>query len=98
MYGLHGKMKSQPGRRDALIALLLDASGGMDGNLVYIVSADPADHDALWIYEVWESQAHHQASLQLPSVQALIAEARPLIAGMSDRIEFVPLGGHGLPG
>jgi len=98
MYGLHGKMKSQPGQRDALIGLLLSGTGGMAGNLLYVVSADPADSDGIWIYEVWESQAHHQASLSLASVQALIAKARPLIAGMSDRVEFVPLGGHGLPG
>lgn len=97
MYGLHGKMKSQPGQRDALISLLLDASGGMDGNLLYVVSADPADPDGIWVYEVWLSQEYHRASLQLPSVQALIARARPLIAGMSDRVEFIPLGGNGLP-
>ena len=98
MYGLHGKMKSQPGQRDALISLLLDASGGMGGNLLYVVSADPADPDGIWVYEVWLSQEYHRASLQLPSVQALIARARPLIAGMSDRVEFIPLGGNGLPG
>jgi hypothetical protein len=32
----------------------------------------------------------------LPAVQAAIAKARPLIAGFSDRVETVPVGGVGL--
>ena len=58
---------------------------------------DPADANALWVTEVWESQASHQASLSLPAVQAAIAKGRPMIAGFSNRVETVPLGGYGLP-
>lgn len=97
MYGLHGKMIAQPGQRDALIGHLLEGSGSMDGNYLYVVSADPNDPDAIWIYEVWESAQHHQDSLKLEQVQATIARARPLIAGFADRLEFIPLGGAGLP-
>ena len=42
----------------------------MPGCFSYVVAADPAEPDALWVTEVWESQASHQASLQLPAVQA----------------------------
>jgi len=59
---------------------------------------DPADPDALWITEVWDSKESHQASLALPSVQATIQKARPLIAGFSNRVETAPIGGQGLPG
>lgn len=97
MYGLHGKMIAQPGQRDALIGYLLEGSGSMDGNYLYVVSADTSDPDALWIYEVWESAQHHQNSLKLEQVQAAIAKARPLIAGFADRLEFTPVGGTGLP-
>jgi quinol monooxygenase YgiN len=69
----------------------------MPGCLIYIVNADPTDPDGIWIYEVWESALDHQASLQLPSVQRLIAAARPLIAGMPTRYELEPLFGLGLP-
>lgn len=98
MYGLHGKMKSQPGQRDTLLGTFLDSLVDMPGCHLYVVSADLSDPDGLWIYEVWETPEHHRASLQLPTVQALIARARPLIAGMSDRVEFTPLGGLGVPG
>ena len=96
MYGLIGKMTAVPGQRDALASTLLESTQAMPGCLSYIVAADPADADALWITEVWDSAASHQASLSLPAVKAAIAKARPLIAGFSHRVETVPLGGHGL--
>lgn len=96
MYGLIGKMSAAPGRRDELAAILLEGTGNMPGCLSYIVATDPADPDALWITEVWDGQASHQASLQLPAVQAAIARGRPLIAGFSNRVETAPLGGFGL--
>jgi quinol monooxygenase YgiN len=96
MYGLIGKVTVVSGQRDALAALLLAGAETMPGCLSYIIAADPADADALWITEVWDSQASHQASLSLPAVQAAIAKGRPMIAGFSNRVETVPLGGHGL--
>ncbi len=98
MYGLIGKMTAVAGHRDPLAAILLEGTGGMPGCRSYIVATDPADPDALWITEVWDNQESHQASLKLASVQAAIARGRPLIAGFSNRVETVPLGGHGLPG
>ena len=97
MYGLIGKMTAVAGQRDALAAILLGGTGAMPGCLSYIIAQDPADADALWITEVWEDQASHMASLKLPAVQAAIARGRPLIAGFSNRVETVPLGGMGLP-
>jgi quinol monooxygenase YgiN len=96
MYGLIGKMTAVAGQRDALASMLVDSTGAMPGCLSYIVATDPADADALWITEVWDSAASHQASLKLPVVQATIAKARPIIAGFSNRVETVPIGGYGL--
>lgn len=89
-------MTAETGQRDALAAILLDATGAMPGCLSYVIAADPADPDALWITEVWDNAASHKASLGLAAVQAAIARAKPLIAGFSDRVETIPLGGHGL--
>jgi len=97
MYGLIGKMIAVPGRRDALVSVLLDGTTGMPGCISYIVAADSTDPDALWITEVWDSQASHQASLALPAVNAAIAKGRPLIAGFGDRFETLPIGGVGIP-
>ena len=96
MYGLIGKMLAAPGNRDTLAAILLEGISGMPGCLSYIVAQDPTNADALWVTEVWASQAEHQASLALPSVRAAIAQARPIIAGFGERFETMPLGGQGL--
>ena len=97
MYGLIGKMSAVAGQRDALAAILLDGTQAMPGCLSYVIATDPADADALWITEVWDTAASHKASLALPAVQAAIAKARPLIAGFSNRVETVPVGGYGIP-
>ena len=96
MYGLIGKMKAQPGQREALAAILLEATRGMPGCLSYVVANDAADADALWITEVWDSRDSHKASLSLPAVQQAIARGKPLIVGFGERFETTPLGGHGL--
>jgi quinol monooxygenase YgiN len=96
MYGLIGKMSAVAGQRDALAAHLLEGTQTMPGCLSYVIATDPGDPDALWITEVWDSKESHQASLALPSVQATIQKARPLIAGFSNRVETVPIGGQGL--
>lgn len=96
MYGMLGRTKAQPGKRDDLLALLLESSGGMPGCLSYIVAKDAKDPDAIWITEAWDSKEHHDASLKLPRVQAAIAKARPLIAGFDSGAETEPVGGIGL--
>jgi quinol monooxygenase YgiN len=64
--------------------------------LSYIVAKDTADAEAIWVAEVWDSRANHQASLSLPAVQQAIAKGKPLIAGFGERFETQPVGGHGL--
>ena len=96
MYGMLGRIKAVPGKREALLALLLESSGGMPGCLSYIVARDLKDPDALWVTEAWDSKEHHDASLKLPQVQAAIAKARPLIAGFDSSAETEPVGGIGL--
>ena len=68
MYGLIGKMIAAPGKRDELIAIMLEGVSAMPGCLSYVVARDPANVDWLWITEVWDSQASHKASLSLPAV------------------------------
>ena len=96
MFGLIGRMRAQPGQREALLAILLEGTDSMPGCLSYVVAKDPADADAIWITEVWDSRASHAASLQLPAVQDAIRRGRPLIAGFDNSHEMIPVGGVGL--
>lgn len=97
MYGLIGKMRAKPGKRDDLLAILLRGTGSMPGCLNYIIAKDPADADAIWITEVWDNEASHKASLSLPDVRAAISEAMPNIAGFDSSTATEPVGGVGLP-
>ena len=99
MYGLIGKMTAVPGQRDALIAILLEHEGddAMPGCLSYVVATDPADADAIWITEVWDSKESHDASLTLPSVRQAISRAHPMMAGSGPSTVTAPVGGVGLP-
>ena len=96
MYGRLAHMTTAAGKRDAVVAILLEGSKAMPGCLSYVVAQDSTNPDAIWITEVWDSQASHRASLSLPSVKAAISRARPLIAGFDKPVETVPVGGHGL--
>jgi len=98
MYGLQGTVVAKPGQRDALLALLLEASRGapMPGCRLYVVSEVAAEPDAIAITEVWDDREAHQASLQLERVRGLITQARPLIASMEAPVELRPVGGQGL--
>jgi quinol monooxygenase YgiN len=64
MYGLIGKLNAVPGQRDAQATILLEGAEAMPGCLSYVIATDPADPDALWVTEVWDSPASHQASLE----------------------------------
>lgn len=101
MFGLFGQFTAQPGQRDALVALLLQAAEALqelEGCYLYVVNSDPNDPDAVWVTEIWRSQEDHQSSLSHEGVKRLITEGRPLIAGMGARFEVIPIGGKGLSG
>ena len=96
MYGIIGKMKTVAGQRDALISILLEGVSSMPGCLSYVVAQDPADADAVWVTEVWDSQASHKASLSFPTVKDAISRGKTLIASFDEYIETPPVGGHGI--
>lgn len=88
MWGMIARITLAAGRRDEMIALLEESADSMPGCLSYIVSRDTADESLLWVTEVWESQAHHDASLSLRQVQDAIPRARPLVANF-ERIAVI---------
>jgi len=93
MFGLIGRARALPGRRDDLVSVLADGAEPMPGCLSYVVAEDPSDPDGVWVTEVWEDQAAHRASLQLPSVQERIQRGRPLIVDFDQFHETRPVAG-----
>ena len=93
-----GRLGTAVGKADELVALLTRRSDEMAeiGCLQYDVGVSDDDPDAVFVIERWVSAEAHQASLDLPSVRAAIAEAMPLLSGdmSGSRFEIVgsPLG------
>jgi quinol monooxygenase YgiN len=96
MYGMIVKLTAASGQRESLISILLTGTGEMSGCLSYIVAKDFSDENTIWITEIWDSKASHDASLSLPSVQSAIAKAKPMIAVFGTPVVTTPVGGHGL--
>ena len=97
-FGLYGKITVNPGQRDALVAVLVEAAALLQDDPcceLYIVNVSATEPEAVWVTEVWSSRESHKASLTRDDVQALIQRGRPLISG-GERIEVVPVGGKGI--
>ena len=91
-------MKTKPGHREDVVSILLDGVDGLRaaGCNAYIVSLSTADSDTIHVTEVWQTKAHHEASLQLPDVKASIAKAMPMLTGEFTGEELDVVGGLGL--
>ncbi len=89
-----GTLGTLPGRRDELVVLLTRPSPELAelGCLLYEVGVSDDEPDAVFVSELWESAEAHRASLDLPSVRAAIAEARPLLSGEMSGVRFDVVG------
>src|SRR5436309_3261905 len=70
-FGMHAKIRSQAGQRDALVAVLLAEAAlqQVPGCQLYFVSVSASEPDTIWVTEVWSSQAEQQASLVGDDIQ-----------------------------
>jgi quinol monooxygenase YgiN len=91
MYGLIAKLTLHPGKREEATALLAASSKNMPGCFSYVIAADARDANVLWVTEVWESRASHDASLTLRAVQAAIPKMKSLMAGFEKVAETEPI-------
>jgi len=99
MYAMTGKLTAQSGKRNALVEILLRASevvAQLPGCRAYIVNEDVADRTCVWVFEVWDDKAAHDASLKNERVKSLISEAMPLMDGPPSGAELKVAGGHGI--
>jgi quinol monooxygenase YgiN len=99
-HGLFGSLTTHPGKRDELVAILLEAArlqGAMEGCELYVVHTSESDPNKVFVSEVWRTKADHEKSMQSEQVLGLIKRGRPLIATMGpERFDTTPVGGKGL--
>lgn len=96
--GLYVKFTAKPGKRDALVEILLDAAtaarSAKDCEL-YIVNVSDTEPDTVWVTEVWSNPDAHESSLAQEETRASIELAMPLIAGV-ESTKVTPIGGKGI--
>lgn len=98
MYGLIVKMTIVPGKREEMIRVLRESAADMPGCLSYFVAKDASDENVIWVTEVWDSQASHDASLSLPAVKSAIPQGKAMVAGFERVAITTPVWGAGLRG
>ncbi|WP_436770968.1 putative quinol monooxygenase [Yinghuangia sp. YIM S09857] len=98
LYGYIGSMKTKPGLRDAVVEILLSGAASLRdlGCRSYVVGLAADDPDTILVTEVWDSKAHHDASLQLPEAKEAIATAMPMLTGEFTTRELTIAGGLGI--
>lgn len=97
MYGLIVRLTVVPGRRAEMIGILKESAGEMPGCFSYVVAEDSEDENALWVTEVWDSLASHDASLSLPSVKSAIPRGKAIVSTFDKIAVTNPVWGVGLP-
>jgi quinol monooxygenase YgiN len=99
MYGYLGSMRTRPGHRDDVVAILTRSSDGLRsaGCELYLVGVADDEPDRIWVTEMWQSKQHHDDSLQLPETKQAIATAMPMLTGEFDGHELLMVGGLGYP-
>lgn len=91
MYGLIAKLAAVQGKRQELIALLKNSAAKMPGCYSYVIAKDSLDENVIWVTEVWESEASHDASLSLPAVRGAIPRAKRLVSHFEKVAATVPV-------
>ena len=93
---MYAKFTARPGERAALVSELLTAArlvGPAPGLVVWLVNESMTDADVVWVTEVWDSKADHDASLSLPGVHEQIARTVPMLARTPEQVILTPIGG-----
>lgn len=92
-------MTVQPGKRDEVIAILLESGKAFNDNpscLLYSVYKDQKDPNAIWVEDVWTNQEDHTTAMDTPEMRSYITKCMPLLAGMPEQIAVEYAGGKEL--
>lgn len=93
-HGFHATMTAQPGQGDRLVEFLLDAPSLANPDcVVFLVGRSYGDPDTVFVTEGWTSQEAHSRFFATEEAQSLVAKLQPLLAGESQYIDEIPVGG-----
>ena len=79
MYGLIAKITVVSGKNEEMIGILRESAANMPGCFSYVVALDSTNENTIWVTELWDNPANHDASLSLPQVKAAIPRAKAIV-------------------
>ena len=97
MWGLIAKVTLLPGRRDEMVEILKESAADMPGCFSYVVAKDATDENTIWVTEVGDSMASHEASLSLPAVKNAVPRGKAMVSNFEKIAVTSPVWGAGLP-
>ncbi|MBO9590705.1 putative quinol monooxygenase [Devosia sp.] len=98
-HGFHATIPAQPGKGDALVALLLEAPAlHHDDCLVFLVARSASNPDLVFVTEGWTSREAHGRFFESDIARTYTARFAPLVGGESTYVDAVPVGGKALLG
>jgi len=80
-----------------MVEILKDSAADMPGCLSYVVAKDVTDENTIWVTEVWDSMANHDASLSLPAVKNAIPRGKAIVSNFEKIAVTSPVWRAGLP-
>ena len=92
------KIPAAPGKRDDLAKALgaaLETAKAEKGTIYYILHSDPSDENALFMYEMYESQEALNEHMGSEAFKALGPSIAPFLGGRPELSFVSPLGGKG---
>jgi quinol monooxygenase YgiN len=93
-HGFHATLTARPGKGDELVEFLLDApSLSNEDCVVFLVSRSAGNRDVVHVIEGWSTEEAHGRFFATEEAQALVAKLQPLLAGESEYVDAVPVGG-----
>jgi quinol monooxygenase YgiN/mannose-6-phosphate isomerase-like protein (cupin superfamily) len=95
--GRYVKATAKPGHAEALAERFLKVAEqlrAVPGCELYLINRAPDDPDAVWVTEMWSSQAELDGALEAADEEQM-REVLELTDGSFERIDVTPLGGVG---
>lgn len=92
-------LKAKPGMRDRLASALgtaIETANGEAGTELYILHTNPADENALLMYELYTDNDSFMAHVSSDAFKALGVSLADLIDGRPELTVLAPLSGKGL--
>ena len=94
-FALLNKLTAKPGRRDEVVAILLESGRLFEKNeacQLYLVTVANDDPDAIWVVDLWSTREEHAEALKDPALRPYVEQAMQALEGRPEQIEVDPRG------